>query len=118
VLFLLQLAFTRHPELKDVPSLADAAKTEEARQIMRLVYGGQDMNIPLMLPPGVPADRVAALRKAFDDTMKDPEFLAEAKKIGADVSPMTWQAVEKLIQSAYATPVDTVARAAKIIAGN
>jgi tripartite-type tricarboxylate transporter receptor subunit TctC len=101
-----------------VPSLADAAKTEEARQIMRLVYGGQDMNIPLMLPPGVPADRVAALRKAFDDTMKDPEFLAEAKKIGADVSPMTWQAVEKLIQSAYATPVDTVARAAKIIAGN
>jgi tripartite-type tricarboxylate transporter receptor subunit TctC len=118
VIFLLQLAFTRHPELKDVPSLADAAKTEEARQIMRLVYGGQDMNIPLMLPPGVPADRVAALRKAFDDTMKDPEFLAEAKKIGADVSPMTWQAVEKLIQSAYATPIDTVERAAKIIAGN
>ena len=118
VLLLLQLAFNRHPDLKDVPSLADIAKTEEARQIMRLVYGGQDMNIPLMLPPEVPADRVAALRKAFDDTMRDPEFLAEAKKIGADVSPMSWQDVEKLIHSAYATPATTIDRAAKIITGN
>jgi tripartite-type tricarboxylate transporter receptor subunit TctC len=118
VLLLLQLAFTRHPELKDVPSLADVAKTEEAREIMRLVYGGQAMNIPLMLPPGVPVERVAALRRAFDATMKDPEFLAEAKKIGADVSPMSWQEVEKLIQSAYATPAATIDRAAKIVTGN
>jgi tripartite-type tricarboxylate transporter receptor subunit TctC len=118
VLLLLQLAFNRHPELKDVPSLADVAKTEEARQIMQLVYGGQDMNIPLMLPPEVPADRVAALRKAFDDTMRDPAFLAEAKKIGADVSPMSWQNVEKMIHSAYATPAATIERAAKIITGN
>jgi tripartite-type tricarboxylate transporter receptor subunit TctC len=118
VLLLLQLAFTRHPDLKDVPSLADAAKTEEARQIMRLVYGGQEMNIPLMLPPGVPADRVAALRKAFEETMKDPEFQAEAKKTGASPSPLSWQEVEKLIQSAYATPAATIERAGKIIAGN
>ena len=118
VLLLLQLAFTRHPELKDVPSLADVAKTEEARQIMTLVYGGQEMNIPLMLPPGVPPDRVAALRKAFDDTMTDPEFLAEGKRVGADISPMTWRDMEKLIQSAYATPPATVERAAKIITGN
>jgi tripartite-type tricarboxylate transporter receptor subunit TctC len=118
VLLLLQLAFTRHPELKDVPSLADVAKTEDVRQIMRLVYGGQDMNIPLMLPPDVPADRVAALRAAFDATMKDPEFLAEARKIGADVSPMSWREVEKLIHSAYATPASIIERAAKIIAGH
>jgi tripartite-type tricarboxylate transporter receptor subunit TctC len=118
VLLLLQLAFSRHPELKTVPSLADVAKNDEARQIMTLVYGGQDMNIPLMLPPGVPAERVAALRKAFDDTMNDPEFRAEAKKVGADVSPMTWQEVEKLIRSAYATPAATIERAAKIITGN
>jgi tripartite-type tricarboxylate transporter receptor subunit TctC len=118
VLLLLQLAFTRHPDLKDVPSLADAAKTEEARQIMRLVYGGQDMNIPLMLPPGVPADRVAALRKAFEETMKDPAFQAEVKKTGASLSPLSWQEVEKLIQSAYATPAATIERAGKIIAGN
>lgn len=118
VLLLLQLAFRRHPELNDVPSLDDVAENEEARQIMRLVYGGQDMNIPLMLPPGVPAERVTALRQAFDATMKDPEFLAEAKKIGADVSPMTWQEVEKLIQSAYSTPAATIDRAAKIVTGN
>jgi tripartite-type tricarboxylate transporter receptor subunit TctC len=118
VLLLLQLAFTRHPELKNVPSLADVAETEEARQIMRLVYGGQDMNIPLMLPPGVPVERVAALRAAFEATMKDPEFLAEAKKIGADVSPMSWRDVENLIQSAYSTPAATIDRAAKIVAGN
>jgi tripartite-type tricarboxylate transporter receptor subunit TctC len=117
VLLLLQLAFSRHPELKDVPSLTDVAKTEEARRIMALVYGGQEMNIPLMLPPGVPADRVAALRQAFDDTMRDPAFIAETKKTGADVSPMSWQDVEKLIQSAYATPPATIERAAKIITG-
>jgi tripartite-type tricarboxylate transporter receptor subunit TctC len=85
---------------------------------MTLVYGGQEMNIPLMLPPGVPPDRVAALRKAFDDTMADPEFLAEGKRIGADISPTTWQDMEKLIQSAYATPPATIERAAKIITGN
>jgi tripartite-type tricarboxylate transporter receptor subunit TctC len=117
VLLLLQLAFTRDPDLKDVPSLADVAKTEEARQIMALVYGGQDINIPLMLPPGVPSDRVAALRKAFDETMRDPEYQAEARKSGASPSPRSWQEVEKLIQSAYATPAATIGRAAKIIAG-
>jgi tripartite-type tricarboxylate transporter receptor subunit TctC len=66
----------------------------------------------------VPADRVAALRKAFEETMKDPEFQAEAKKTGASPSPLSWQEVEKLIQSAYATPAATIERAGKIIAGN
>jgi tripartite-type tricarboxylate transporter receptor subunit TctC len=118
VLILLQLAFTRDPELPDVPSLADVAKTEEARQIMTLVYGGQQMNIPLMLPPGVPPDRVAALRTAFDATMKDPAFLAEATKVGADVSPMAAADMERLIQSVYSRPRAVIERAAAIIKGN
>ncbi len=117
VLMLLQLAFSRHPELSNVPSLADVAKSEEARQIMTLVYGGQQMNVPLMLPPGVPADRVAALRKAFDDTMKDPKFLAESNKVGADVTPMGAQAMESLLRSVYSTPRLTIERAATIIKG-
>jgi tripartite-type tricarboxylate transporter receptor subunit TctC len=117
VLMLLQLAFSRHPELSNVPSLADVAKSEEARQIMTLVYGGQQMNVPLMLPPGVPADRVAALRKAFDDTMKDPKFLAESNKVGADVTPMGAQEMESLLRSVYSTPRLTIERAATIIKG-
>jgi tripartite-type tricarboxylate transporter receptor subunit TctC len=118
VLILLQLAFERHPELRDVPSLSDLAKTEEARQIMTLVYGGQQMNVPVMTPPGLPAERLAALRKAFADTMSDPEFLAEAKRVGNDISPMQWHEVDDLIRSVYATPEATIKRAAAIIVGS
>src|SRR4029079_14225193 len=75
----LQLNLSRSPELPDVPLLFDFATTDAQRQMLKLVLSRQDMGRPFMAPPGVPDDRKAALRKAFDETMRDPEFLEEAR---------------------------------------
>ena len=80
---------TRSPDLQDVPLIGDFAKTERQRQIMKLVISRQDMGRPFMAPPGLPADRAAALRTAFDETMKDPEFIDEATARGQEVNPVS-----------------------------
>jgi tripartite-type tricarboxylate transporter receptor subunit TctC len=69
---------------------------------------------PLAAPPGVAKDRVAALRAALDATMKDPAFLAEAKKQNMDVAPVSGEAIEALMKRIYSSPHDVVARAREI----
>ena len=71
---------TKHAELPDVPLVTDLATNDEQRQILKIVLGRQVLGRPYAAPPGVPADRVAALRKAFMDTMVDPEFRAEVER--------------------------------------
>jgi tripartite-type tricarboxylate transporter receptor subunit TctC len=112
----LQLGLQKHPEL-DAPMAFDLLKDEESRQIMRLVFGSQEMARPFVAPPGVPADRLAALRKAFDETVKDKEFLAEAAKMNMPINVAAWNELEKLIKDVYATPEPIIARAAKIVSG-
>ena len=87
------------PDLKDVPLIGDFAKTERQRQILKLVISRQVMGRPFMAPPGLPADRAAALRTAFDETMKDPEFVKEATARGQEVNPVSGADVDKLIAS-------------------
>ena len=111
----LQLGLQKHPEL-DVPMAIDLARDDESRQIMRLVFGSQEMARPFVAPPGVPPDRISALRKAFEATIADKGFLAEAQKINLPVNLAYWYELEKLIKEVYATPEAIVARAAKIIA--
>ena len=111
----LQLGLQKHPEL-DAPMAIDLARDEEARQIMRLVFGSQEMARPFVAPPGVPVDRIAALRKAFEATVADKDFLAEAQKMALPVNIAYWHELEKLIKDVYATPEPIIARAAKIIA--
>ena len=105
----LQLNLIRSPELPDVPLLLDFATTERQRQMLRLVLSRQDMGRPFLAPPALPSDRKAALRKAFDDTMNDPEFLDEAKRRKQEVNPVAGAAIDKLIAELYATPKDIVA---------
>ena len=112
----LQLGLQKHPDL-DAPMAFDLAKDEESRQIMRLVLGSQEMARPFVAPPGVPAERIAALRKAFEDTVKDKDFLAEAQKVGLPVNIAYWHELEKLIKDVYATPEPIVAKAAAIVNG-
>ena len=83
-----QLSLRRHPDLPDVPMIMDLARTEEERQIFRLMFARQVMAWPFVAPPDVPAERVAALRRAFDDTMKDKDFLAEADKLSLEITPV------------------------------
>ncbi len=78
--------------------MIDFAKTDEQRQILKLVLARQVMGRPYLAPPNVPADRVAALRKAFMDTMTDPAFVAEAQKAELELNPVSGEAVEKLVQ--------------------
>jgi tripartite-type tricarboxylate transporter receptor subunit TctC len=104
-----QLNTLRNPELPDVPLLEDLASNDRQRQIIKLVLSRQVMGRPFAAPPGVPEDRKQALRKAFDDVMKDADFLAEAKQRKMDVNPVSGAEVEKLVAELYRTPPDVIA---------
>jgi len=115
ITILMQLALEKHPDLPDVPLIVDLAKTEEQRQILRLIFARQPLGRPFLAPPGVPAERVAVLRKAFMDTMADKEFLAEADKAQLEITPIAGDAVQKLVAEVYQTPPAVVQKAAEIL---
>jgi hypothetical protein len=107
---IVQWALRPNAELPGVPNALDLAKTDAERAALRLVMARLDTGRPFFLPPGVPAERVAALRKAFDETMKDPAYLEEAKKLSIDVDPLTGAELGALVEQVSKTPADTVAR--------
>ena len=110
---LLQLGRTPRPDLTamGVPWVMDLAKTDEDRRILQLMLARLAVGRPYIAPPGIPADRVAALRRAFDATMKDPAFLAEARRARLEVSPLTGEEAKALIEEIYATPRPLVEKA-------
>jgi tripartite-type tricarboxylate transporter receptor subunit TctC len=101
--------------LKDVPYVADLAKTAEDRQAIEFLYAGQGLSRPFIAPPGMPADRVKMLRDAFMETMKDPDFVADAKKQKLPVEPKDGAYLADLINKIYATPKPIVNRVAELI---
>jgi tripartite-type tricarboxylate transporter receptor subunit TctC len=112
---LLLQAPRRDPELPDVPVASDLAHTPEQRQILDFVVASEVLARPFVAPPGIPADRKAVLRKAFDDTMKDPAFLADARKTMIDINPVSGPEVDAIVASLYATPRDVVQKATRAI---
>jgi tripartite-type tricarboxylate transporter receptor subunit TctC len=112
-----QLNLNKSPDLPDTPLITDFISSERQRQIVRLVLSRQTMGRPFAAPPGIPEDRKAALRKAFDDTMKDPEFIAETKARGQEVNPVSGADLEKLVNELYATPKDVIAETKAAISG-
>ncbi len=108
---LVQAAFKKEPEMGDVPLIVDLIKDQEKLQIMKLFLAAQEMARPFAAPPGIPADRKAALVAAFDATMKDPEFLADATKLSIDVAPVSGAAIDKLLADLYSTPQDVLRKA-------
>jgi tripartite-type tricarboxylate transporter receptor subunit TctC len=112
---LIQLSLAKHPDLPNVPLVMDYAKTDELKQIFRLVFARQVMGRPFLAPPGVPAGRVAALRKAFMDTLTDKEFLAEAEKAKLEITPVTGDEVQKLVDETERTPKDVAGKVAELI---
>jgi tripartite-type tricarboxylate transporter receptor subunit TctC len=115
ITILVQLSLAKHPDLPDVPLIVDLAKTDEQRQILKLIFARQVMGRPYLAPPNVPKDRVQALRTAFMDTMKDPDFLAAAEKAQLEITPVTGEAVDKLVREVYQTPPEIAAKAAKVL---
>jgi tripartite-type tricarboxylate transporter receptor subunit TctC len=107
---LAQWALKKHPELPDVPLVLDLATSEPDRQALRLALARLEYGRPFFLPPGVPAGRVAALRRAFDAVLKDPALLAEADKSKIEIDPLSGEEVAELVKQVSATPPDVVAR--------
>ena len=111
---LVQASFRRAPGL-DAPLVMELTKDPEKLQILKLILAAQEMARPFAAPPDIPADRKAALVAAFDATMKDPEYLAEAQKLNIDVNPVSAKALDDLLAELYATPKDVVQKASQAI---
>jgi tripartite-type tricarboxylate transporter receptor subunit TctC len=112
---IVQAALRKEADIPDVPLALDLAKTQEQRQILKVILTSQEIARPFAAPPGVPDDRAAALRSAFDATMKDPEFLAEAKKLNLDVNPLDGKTITNLLTELYATPKAVLEKAAQAV---
>jgi tripartite-type tricarboxylate transporter receptor subunit TctC len=108
---LVQHALKAHPELKDVPVIVDFAKSEDDRRVLEMVFARQAIGYPYAAPPNVPADRLEAIRKAFQATLQDPEFLAACAKAGLLVDGMTGQQVQALLADLYSWPPAIMERA-------
>jgi tripartite-type tricarboxylate transporter receptor subunit TctC len=105
---LLQFAEEKHPELPNVPLVTELAKTEQQRQMLALVLSSQTMARPFAAPPGVPAERVSALRKAFMSMSEDPQFLAAAKTQQLEVSPVSGERIQGTLARISKTPKDVI----------
>jgi tripartite-type tricarboxylate transporter receptor subunit TctC len=112
---LVQMGLEKLPDLPDVPSALDLVTDATKKQVLELILIRQEPGRPVAAPPGIPADRLAALRKAFDETMKDPEFVAEAKKLNMEIDPLNAAQMQKLLTTAYATPKPIVQQAAALL---
>ncbi len=105
-----QIGHERDPMMKDIPLVSEFAKTDEARQILRFISSPMGVGRPYIAPPGVPAERVELLRRAFDATMADKEFMDEANKQALDIRPMKGEVLEGIIQETVKTPPDILAK--------
>ncbi len=100
-----------YKQAHDLPApLMKLGATEADRQILDILYARGEYGRPFFLPPDVPADRAKALRKAFRETMEDPAFLDEAKKVTLEVDPLTGEELETLTKRLLSIPADVVAR--------
>ena len=108
---LVQFNLEKNPDLPDVPVALERATSDEQRQVLRLLIAGQYVGRPFFTSPDIPADRKAALRSAFDATMKDSQFLADAAKLDLEISPIAAGPIDAFLADLYRTPRDVVAKA-------
>jgi len=109
---IVQVGLTREAELPDVPLMQELTDDPEAKAVLEFVSAGAAIGRSIVAPPDMPKDRIAALRKAFDQTMKDPGFLADAKKRNAVIKPTRGEDVQKVVLKIYQTPKNIVKLAA------
>jgi tripartite-type tricarboxylate transporter receptor subunit TctC len=116
VRILVQIGLARTARMGDRPFVMDYARSEDDRRVLQLIFGWTIMGRPFLAPPDVPADRKAALIAAFDATIRDPDFLADAGKQRLEIAPISATQIDRFLADAYATPKPLVERAAKILA--
>ena len=114
ITILAQYGMKKHPDLQNVP-LFPTGKTEEERQIFELLYARQSFGRPFAFPPEVPMDRVEAFRKALVEVVQDPEFVADAKRVSADLSLVTGEELQSLADRLFTTAPDVLKRARALL---
>jgi tripartite-type tricarboxylate transporter receptor subunit TctC len=115
VTILFQGGAAPNPELKDTPFVADLARSPDDRLAIEFLYAGQGIGRPFVAPPDMPADRLKMVRDAFRETMRDPEFIEDAKRNMLDVAPEDGEHLAALIQKIYATPKPIVEKIGELI---
>lgn len=114
VKILAQLAQKRHKDIPNVPTAVELATSEEGKKVANFFGSSADIGRAFVVPPGVPADRVKSLRAAFVQTLKDPKFLAAAKKLNVGLNPASPEEMEKIVAETLKTPKEIVKAAAKM----
>ena len=104
----IHIALERNPQFPDVPALVEFAKDARTKQVLAFVLAPTLMDRPLLAPPGVPAERLAALRAAFHAAVNDPKFLADAQRQRIDVKEVSGERIEEVMTNAFATPPEIV----------
>jgi tripartite-type tricarboxylate transporter receptor subunit TctC len=106
----LQLAGRKHPDLSSVPLVMEFAKNASDKGVLEFIFARQDMAYPFVAPPGVPAERVQILRQAFDAVLKDPAYLADARRQHLEADPAKGADIASLVDKIYASPPEVIAR--------
>jgi tripartite-type tricarboxylate transporter receptor subunit TctC len=115
IIVLVQIGLTRHPDLPDIPLMTELARNDDDRKILEFMSADVALSRSVVTTQDVPMERVTALRRAFDATMKDPQFLAEAGKTKMDISPITGEEAQKIAASIIDTPAPILARVKAIM---
>ncbi len=113
---LMQVSLKKEPDLPDVPLFTDLARTPEEKAIFRFISSDSAMGFPVTAPPEIPADRLAALRKAFSDTMKDPDFLKVVEERKLEIQASSGEEVQRVVQDITSTPKEIIAKIQKALA--
>src|SRR5205807_10440915 len=103
-----QIALERDPQFPASPALIEFARDQRTKQILQLILAPMAMDRPILTPPGVPAERVAALKIAFHAAMIDPAFLADARKQRIEVREVSGDKIARIISTAFAMPPEVV----------
>jgi hypothetical protein len=120
VRLLLQLDLTKgtSPYLRDVPLVMDIARNEEQRQVLSIFMGMKALGRPYFVAPDVPKDRTEALRRAFMETMRDPQFMKEADQTLGSIDPVSGADMQKIVADVYALPANVIAKAREAVKGS
>jgi tripartite-type tricarboxylate transporter receptor subunit TctC len=107
------VALERNAQFPDTPALVEFAKDERTKQILKLTLAPLDMDRPILTPPGVPAERVAALRKAFHEAMNDPDFIAEAKRLNIEIGEISGERLQQILDESFGLAPEVIKAANK-----
>jgi tripartite-type tricarboxylate transporter receptor subunit TctC len=110
-----QMGMKRNPRFADVPTAIDLMTDPDHKRMFEIVFTDQVMGRPFVMAPGVPAERVAALRAAFDATMKDETFLAEAAKQRMEIDPVSGTDINALLERVYSAPPAVIERIRELV---